>query len=110
MRLVGIAASAHKPIHGEPAIMTQLRHLFSEHPASVGESYRTHLLAASAFAFRLIAAGLACLVHAVLPFLFVRTGSDCVSRLHQEMLARRRTHDDRFQRLADRRHSASSAP
>ena len=90
--------------------MTQLRHLFSEHPASVGESYLTHLLAASAFALRLLAGGLACLVHAVLPFLFVHTGSDCVSRLHQEMLARRRAHDDRFRRLADQRHTASPAP
>jgi hypothetical protein len=72
--------------------MTQLRHLFSEHPASVGESYPTHLLAASAFALRLLAGGLACLVHALLPFLFVHTGSDCVSRLHQELLARRRAH------------------
>ncbi len=89
--------------------MTQLRHLFSEHPASVGESYVTHLLAASAFAVRLFAGGLACLVHAVLPFLFVHTGSDCVSRLHQEMLARRRSHDDRFRRPADQRHTASPA-
>ena len=87
--------------------MTQLRHLFSEHPASVGESYLTHLLAASAFALRLLAGGLACLVHAVLPFLFVHTGSDCVSRLHQEMLARRRAHDDRIRRLADQRQTTS---
>jgi Family of unknown function (DUF6356) len=90
--------------------MTQLRHLFSEHPASVGESYFTHLLAASAFALRLLVGGLACLVHAVLPFLFVHTGSDCISRLHQEMLARRRTHDDRFRRLGKQRHTVSSAP
>jgi hypothetical protein len=87
--------------------MTQLRQLFSEHPASVGESYLTHLFAASAFALRLIGGGLACLVHAVLPFLFVHTGSDCISRLHQEMLARRRVHDDRFRRLTDQRHTAS---
>jgi Family of unknown function (DUF6356) len=96
-----LEASAHKLIHGERAIMTQLRYLFSEHPASVGESYLAHLLAASAFALRLIAAGLGCLVHALLPFVFVRTGSNCVMRLHQEMLARRRTQDDRFKRLAD---------
>ena len=70
--------------------MTQLGHLFSEHPASVGETYLEHLRVAATFAARLFAAGLACLVHAVLPFLFVHTGSDCISRLHQQMLARRR--------------------
>ncbi|HEY6644661.1 DUF6356 family protein [Povalibacter sp.] len=90
--------------------MTQLRHLFSEHPASVGESYLTHLLAASTFALRMFAGGIACLVHAVLPFLFVHTGSDCVTRLHEEMLARRRGHDDRSRRLPEQRHPASTSP
>jgi hypothetical protein len=90
--------------------MTQLRQLFSEHPASVGESYLTHLLQASTFAVRMVGAGLACLVHAILPFLFVHTGSDCISRLHQEMMARRRARDDGFRRLPDQRHTASPAP
>jgi len=73
--------------------MTQLGRLFSEHPASVGESYLAHLRTAGTFALRLFVAGLACLVHAVLPFLFVHTGSECISRLHQQMLARRRAAD-----------------
>ena len=90
--------------------MTQLRQLFSEHPASVGESYLTHLLQASNFALRMVGAGLACLVHALLPFLFVNTGSECISRLHQEMMARRRARDDGSRRLADQRHAASPAP
>lgn len=84
--------------------MTQFRHLFSEHPASVGETYLTHMLTAGSFAVRLFAAGLACLVHAALPFLFVHTGSDCISRLHQQMLARRRVADDRARNPAERRH------
>jgi hypothetical protein len=38
----------------------------------------------------MVFAGLACLVHALLPFLFVRTGSDCIRRLHERMQVRRR--------------------
>ena len=67
-----------------------LKHLFTVHPRSVGETYGEHLRAAAGFGLALIGAGIACLLHGLLPFLFVRTGSDTVQRLHQR-LARRRT-------------------
>lgn len=63
--------------------------LFTEHPASVGESYWEHLGQALSFAGPLLLAGLACLVHAIFPFLCVRTGSRAVSRLHERMLVSR---------------------
>jgi hypothetical protein len=63
---------------------------FTEHPASAGETYLTHLRTAAGFGCEMIAAGVACLVHGLLPFLFVRTGSDCICRLHERMIARRR--------------------
>ena len=53
---------------------------FTEHPASVGESYIEHLARGLCFGTRMMFAGLACLVHGVLPFLFVRTGSRAISR------------------------------
>ena len=62
---------------------------FTEHPASVGESYLEHLRVASGFAGRMLLGGLACLAHAVFPFLCARTGSDCVAELHRRMMARR---------------------
>lgn len=62
---------------------------FTEHPASVGETYFAHLRTAAGFGFRMVTAGLACLVHALLPFLFERTASDCICRLHERMHARR---------------------
>ncbi len=67
--------------------MKLLRYL-SEHPASIGESYTRHCLHACAFALRLLAGGLACLVHAFLPFLFVHTASRCIAQLHATMTAR----------------------
>jgi uncharacterized protein DUF6356 len=63
---------------------------FTEHPASVGETYLQHLVTASGFAARLIAAGGACLVHAVFPFLFVKTGSGAIQELHRRMVTHRR--------------------
>ena len=63
---------------------------FQDHPASVGETYGEHLVVASGFGFRMIGAGLACLVHALLPFLFVKTGSDAIAELHGRMVTNRR--------------------
>lgn len=63
---------------------------FVRHPASVGESYGEHFAQASMFGARLIVAGCACLVHAVLPFLLTVTGSNSVIRLHREMVLQRR--------------------
>jgi hypothetical protein len=62
---------------------------FTEHPASVGESYLGHLLQATRFGLRMIGAGLACLLHGLLPFLCVTRGSDAMTALHAEMAARR---------------------
>jgi hypothetical protein len=62
---------------------------FTEHPASVGESYLQHLRQAGRFAIGMIGAGLACLVHAILPFLFIQTGSSMVSGLYGRMVAHR---------------------
>lgn len=62
---------------------------FTEHPASVGESYTEHLGRAVCFGSRMLLAGIACLVHGVLPFLFVRTGSRAIAELNDRLSARR---------------------
>ena len=67
-----------------------IRRLFTEHPRSVDESYFQHLLAALGFSARLFLAALACLVHAILPFLFVKTGSAMITALHDRMVTNRR--------------------
>lgn len=69
--------------------------LFTEHPASVGETYGGHLRSALGFAVRMWLGGAACLLHAVFPFLCTHTGSDCIAELHERMLRNRR----RFARL-----------
>jgi len=63
---------------------------FTDHPASVGETYSEHLLRAACFGVRMIAAGIACLVHALLPFLFEHTGSAAITELNDRMVVNRR--------------------
>jgi Family of unknown function (DUF6356) len=63
---------------------------FTQHPASVGESYGEHLFRAVYFGTRMVFAGLACLLHGVLPFLFVRTGSRAIAELNDRMVVNRR--------------------
>ena len=60
-----------------------------DHLQEVGETYPQHLQKATGFGVSMIVAGIACLVHGLLPFLFVRTGSDCIRRLHGEMVDKR---------------------
>jgi hypothetical protein len=66
-----------------------LKRLFTQHPRSVGESYGEHLGVAGSFGLRLTLAGLACLVHGLLPFLFVKTGSNAIRALHHDMVTHR---------------------
>ena len=61
----------------------------TDHPASVGETYGEHMGVALGFAARLFLASIACAIHAVLPFLFVRTGSDAIRVLHTRMVTNR---------------------
>ena len=65
---------------------------FTEHPASVGETYLEHMGVAAWFGWRMLAASFACFVHALLPFLFTRTGSRAVTELHERMVRNRARH------------------
>lgn len=69
--------------------MDKLIDSFREHPASVGETYVEHFGVASSFGFTLVKAGLACLIHAVFPFLFTTTGRSAIEDLHRRMVTHR---------------------
>jgi len=63
--------------------------LFLNHPQSVDEGYFEHLAVASWFALKMLFGGMACLVHALLPCLFVETGSKQINDLYQKMVLSR---------------------
>jgi len=69
-----------------------LQRLFTEHPASVGETYFQHLGTAGWFFVQMIVGAFACLMHALFPFLFVKTGSRIITVLHDRMVTNRTGH------------------
>lgn len=72
---------------GDAAAM--LKRAFTEHPASVGENYLQHMGMAFGFGSKMVVAGMACLLHGLLPFLFVTTGRRCIEDLHDCMVLHR---------------------
>jgi len=66
-----------------------IKALFTDHPASVGETYGEHLGVALSFSGRLCLASAVCLIHALLPFLFDKTASGLVGNLHDRMVMNR---------------------
>ena len=71
-------------------LMSLLRSLFVEHPASVDETYLEHLISAVGFGTKMIVAGVACMVHGLFPAVFVTRGSDAICALHERMVMKRR--------------------
>jgi len=69
-----------------------IKRAFTEHPASVGENYFQHLCSASSFAGAMFINSFACLLHGIFPFLFVKTGSKCITQLHDRMVTNRHRH------------------
>jgi hypothetical protein len=63
---------------------------FVKHPRSVGETYVEHMTVALSFGLAMVAAGLACIVHAFVPALFERTGSRAIADLYGRMVTNRR--------------------
>lgn len=66
-----------------------MRAYFTKHPSSVGESYFQHMRHALSFSGMMAVGTLCCLVHALLPFLFEKTGSRIISNLYDRMLVNR---------------------
>jgi hypothetical protein len=61
-----------------------LKH-FTEHPASVDESYTEHFRFATGTGLKMVLGGLACMCHGLLPFAFVTTGSRTIIALHKKV-------------------------
>ncbi|WP_420547312.1 DUF6356 family protein [Curvivirga sp.] len=86
-----------------------LKNLFTEHPASVGESYFQHMGVALSFTSSLAFATFACLMHAFFPFLFVKTGSLKITELHDRMVANRHGQTPEDKKLSSHISSSKAA-
>jgi hypothetical protein len=63
--------------------------LFFEHPRSLGMSWAGHGAGAVVIGARLVGAGLACLIHAVVPGLFTQTAGKTVTSMYDHMARRK---------------------
>ncbi|MBT5767164.1 DUF6356 family protein [Emcibacteraceae bacterium] len=72
---------------------------FTEHPASVGETYFGHMFSALGFCGKMTLALMCCLTHAFLPFLFEKTGSQMVCNLVDDMVHNRDKRDEEAKQL-----------
>ena len=66
-----------------------LSRLFVEHPRSLGMSWAAHGVGAVAIGAKLVGAGLACLVHAVVPGFFTQTAGKTITGMYDHMNKRK---------------------
>lgn len=63
---------------------------FTEHPASVDETYFQHMGMAFGFGTKMLIGSLGCFVHGIFPWLCLTRGSDTIRVLHHRMVTHRR--------------------
>jgi hypothetical protein len=63
--------------------------MFLEHPRSLGMSWAGHGGGAVVIAAKLIGAGCACLVHAIVPGVFTQTAGKTVTHMYDHMMKRK---------------------
>ncbi|MEA1073272.1 DUF6356 family protein [Sphingomonas sp. LY29] len=66
-----------------------LSRLFRDHPQSLGMSWAGHGIGAIGIGMRMMGAGAACIVHALVPALFTETAGRTVEGLHAQMKRRK---------------------
>jgi hypothetical protein len=62
-----------------------VRNPFTAHPRDVGESYLEHGVFACRYGAKMIWGGVAALIHGLVPFLFLKTGSRITRELNETL-------------------------
>jgi len=70
-------------------INSYVNNIFTKHPNEVGESYLKHMFNALRYALTFLLLFVIAFIHAILPFLFVRTASDVVCEMSKDMECRK---------------------
>lgn len=61
----------------------------SSHLKEVNETYFEHLFFAQKCGWRMVLAGIACVIHSIIPSIFAATASSTMKQLDQEITARK---------------------
>ena len=77
-----------------------MQRFFTDHPATVGETYGEHFAFAVSIGGRMVAGGLACMLHAVLPEFCKTTGSRTIRELALRLVPTNRDKRKAAARLA----------
>jgi small basic protein len=70
-------------------VVQSILNLFAGHPKDIGETYTQHLSFAMLSGLKLVYGGIACILHAVFPFIFINTASHTVKTLAHDFEHRR---------------------
>lgn len=65
-----------------------MKNIFTKHPHSLEETYFQHLFFALKFGVTMLLGGLACIMHAIFPFLFEKTGSNLLLKMTHNFIER----------------------
>lgn len=79
-------ATLHPPAQSNSSLLNRL---FVEHPSSLGMSWAKHGAGAVLIGATLVGAGMACLIHALVPGWFTQTAGKTVARMHDHMIRRK---------------------
>ena len=63
--------------------------MFLEHPRSLGMSWAEHGVGAIRIGARLVGAGIACMIHALVPGWFTETAGKTITGMHAHMMNRK---------------------
>lgn len=66
-----------------------LRKIFFEHPETVNETYFEHLIQATRFGVKMMLGGFACIIHALIPCLFMSTARNTAIELNDILVKNR---------------------
>jgi hypothetical protein len=76
-----------------------MKKIFTDHPNSMGETYFQHMKIACLFGSKMVFGGFACIIHAIFPFIFKKTGSDILLNMLHEFIERMPCIESRILRL-----------
>lgn len=77
-----------------------MKNPFTTHPKSINETYFEHMFHAFSFGINMLIAGLACITHAIFPFLFEKTASNLLIDMTEKFVNRLSKVDDRITHLS----------
>jgi hypothetical protein len=79
----------------------EMKNIFTDHPRSIGVTYFEHMKFAALYSAKMFLGGIACLIHAIFPFVFQKTGSNFLLKIMHEYISHLSQPDQRITALSE---------